>query len=62
MKSLWKNPLAREITLVLLFKLVFIFALWFMFFRHPVDEGLVPGDLGQAVFGNVSIDSAPSKE
>lgn len=58
MRRLWKNtPLAREITLVLLLKLVFIFGLWFAFFRHPA--GHTPADVSRAVLGGPPALAAP---
>lgn len=42
---MFSNPLVREIAVVLVIKLVFIYALWFAFFhpgeaRPPTDEEL----------------------
>ncbi len=62
MRRLWRNPLAREISLVLLFKLAFILGLWFTFFRHPVEGRLASDNLGRVVLGDVSSVPAPSKE
>jgi hypothetical protein len=49
-------PLAREITLVLLIKLILLLAIWLVCFRHPVDRELEPSDVAK-----VLLSSAPNK-
>lgn len=39
MKRLWQRPLAREITLVLIVKLILIIAIKLAFFSEPVRPG-----------------------
>ena len=54
MKKLFSNPLTKEIIVVLLIKLVFIYALWFVFFSDPIDKQLSKKDLGHVLFGQHS--------
>lgn len=61
-KRFWSNSLAREITLVLFIKLAFIFGLWFVFFRHPVEDRYAAESLGRVVFGSAPSVPAPPKE
>jgi|WetSurMetagenome_2_1015567.scaffolds.fasta_scaffold1214066_2 hypothetical protein len=39
MRAIWNNPLGREIVLILVVKIVAVFAIWWVFFRpigaHP---------------------------
>ena len=45
------NSLAREITIVLVVKLVLLAAIWFAFFSKPPGASLGPAGGAQAVFG-----------
>lgn len=54
MRQLWRNRLAREIMLILAVKFALIFALWFAFFRHPIDKGLDAAAVSRAVLGGES--------
>jgi hypothetical protein len=46
------NVLGREITFALIVKVALIFALWYAFFREPVDETLTDSQVGHALFGS----------
>jgi type II secretory pathway component PulM len=35
MRQIWNNRLSREILLILIVKIVLIFAIWWVFFRAP---------------------------
>jgi hypothetical protein len=35
MRQIWNNPLSRDILLILIVKIVLIFAIWWVFFRAP---------------------------
>jgi len=56
MKLLPSNPLARDITVVLVVKLVLITALWMVFFRSP-DHGRA---LDAAAVEHAVFDRAPA--
>ena len=58
MKNIFNNPLRKEIILVLLIKLAFIYALWLVFFSDPIDKQLSKEDLGQILFGQEQGSSA----
>ena len=47
-------PLAREITVVLVVKLLLLLAIWFICFRHPIDRELQSDDVA-----NVLLSSDP---
>jgi hypothetical protein len=53
-RQLWCNRLAREITLILAVKFVLIFALWFAFFRHPLDHDLDAAAVSRALLSGPS--------
>jgi len=46
------NPLAKEITVALLIKLVVIFGLWYAFFSHPVDRNLTDRGVSAVILGH----------
>jgi hypothetical protein len=48
-RQLWRNRLAREIMLILAVKFALIFALWFAFFRHPLDHDLDAAAVSRAL-------------
>ena len=54
MKRLWRSPLGREIVLILAVKFALMFALWFAFFRHPIDKGLDAAAVSRVVLGGES--------
>ncbi len=45
------NPLAREITVVLLVKLLLIFGLWYAFFSHPIERQLTDRGVSAVILG-----------
>ncbi len=47
------GPLAREISLILLIKIVLLYGLWWAFFSQPLDEHLTYEAVGNAWFDNV---------
>ncbi len=51
MKVLRDNPLAREITIVLLVKLFLIFSLWYAFFSRPVDREITDRRVSAVILG-----------
>jgi len=53
-RQLWRNRFAREIMLILAVKFVLMFALWFAFFRHPIDKGLDADAVSRVVLGGES--------
>jgi len=53
-KVLWRSPLAREITIILVIKFALMFALWFTFFRHPIDKSLDAAAVSRVVLGGQS--------
>ncbi len=52
MKGLRQNALAREITLVIVIKLAVLFALWYAFFRDPVDQRLTDAAVSRMIVGS----------
>ena len=50
-QRLFSQPLAREITLILVLKLVFLFGLWFAFFRHPEVPPVDGARVSEALLG-----------
>lgn len=62
MRELWRNRLAREITLILGVKFALIFALWFAFFRHPLDNDLDAAAVSRALLsGPASVTTEQPK-
>jgi hypothetical protein len=55
MKKLLSQPLAREITLVLLIKFFLIFAIWWAFFSKPTADSLTPEQVSQALLSPGTI-------
>lgn len=60
LKRFSANPLAKEITVVLLVKLCLIFALWYGFFRDPIDRGLTDVVVSAAILGPAGAE-APAR-
>jgi len=54
MKRLLRSPLGREIVLILAVKFALMFALWFAFFRHPIDKGLDAAAVSRVLLGGES--------
>jgi len=52
MKIFRDNPLAKEITLALLVKLLLIFGLWYAFFSHPIDRELTDSGVSAVILGH----------
>ena len=64
MEQMWNHPLGRHILVMLLFKLLIIFAIWWFFFR-PVAQ-VAPGNSDQvaaALLGthvkSIKVDAIP---
>ncbi len=51
MRKFRDNPLAKEITIVLLVKLFLIFGLWYAFFSHPLDRDLSDRSVSAVILG-----------
>jgi hypothetical protein len=52
--------LAAEITAALIVKVLFIWALWFLFFSHPLDEHLDDEGVAAALIGGLpDLESTP---
>jgi len=47
------HSLRWEITFALVIKIALIFALWYAFFREPVDKNLTDSQVGHALFGSL---------
>ena len=45
------NPLAREITVVLMVKLFLIFGLWYAFFSHSIERQLTDRGVSAVILG-----------
>lgn len=48
-----RHKLAVEITAALIVKLLFIWALWFLFFSHPLDEQLDDEGVAAVLIGGL---------
>ena len=49
MRHLWNHPLSREILLILLIKIVLVFAIWWAFFRAPDTARPTPEQVSRAL-------------
>lgn len=45
------NPLAKEITVVLVVKILLIFGLWYAFFSQPLDRHLTDRNVSAVILG-----------
>ena len=52
MKKFRDNPLAKEITVALVVKLLLIFGLWYAFFSHPIDQMLTDSGVSAVILGH----------
>ena len=60
--SAWDRPLARHLAAIVLLKLIFLFLLWFLFFRSP-DGAAEPGlDIHNHIAGASSTAVSTQKE
>ena len=50
----WDRPLVRHLAVVILFKLFFLFLLWFLFFRPPEDAQQPGFDIHNHIAGSSS--------
>jgi hypothetical protein len=50
-EKIWDSPLAQEITLILLLKIIAIIAIKILFFSDPVAEGMTPADVADVLIG-----------
>ena len=58
----WDRPLVRHLAVIVLLKLIFLFLLWFLFFRLP-DGGQEPGsDIHNHIAGVTSAAVSTQKE
>jgi hypothetical protein len=62
MKKFLNQPLAREITVILLIKFFLIFALWQAFFSNPPEKTLTPEQVSQVLLSPGTIKNNPQKE
>lgn len=44
-----KSLLRKEISLILVIKLILIFMLWILFFQHPIEEKLTNQDIAEHI-------------
>jgi hypothetical protein len=52
LKNFRNRPnLKREITLILIFKAIAIYAIWALFFSHPLDKQLTPAKVSAHLLG-----------
>jgi hypothetical protein len=51
-RQLRGNPLAKEITVALLIKLLLILGLWYAFFSQPVDRELTDLSVSAVILGH----------
>jgi len=51
MRKFRDNPLAKEITVVLLIKICLIFGLWYAFFSQPLDRHLTDRGVSAVILG-----------
>ena len=47
--------LVKEISLVLILKILFLMGLWWLCFSHPIQEHLTSADLGQHLLNGTTL-------
>lgn len=58
----WDRPLVRHLAVIVLLKLIFLFLLWFLFFRPSEDTGAPELDIHNHIAGASSAAASTQKE
>ena len=55
MKKIWGHPLGRELLVILVVKVILLFAIWWIFFSHPEDHALSPEQVSRAILESKAV-------